>query len=177
MSWILRTLVSSAVSVPLLAAEPALPANPATPPAAPCDRPECRQFDFWVGDWEVRTADGKLAGTNRVDKILAGCVVFENWSGARGMHGKSFNMYDAGRQLWHQTWVDDHGTLLTLEGTFHDGEMVLDGQAPASGGGTLRHRITWEPLADGQVKQHWTTSADDGQTWQDAFVGFYRRKK
>jgi len=66
MSWILRALVSSAVSVPLLAAEPAFPADPEPVTVGPCERPEPRQIDFRVGDWEVRTAEGQVTGSHRV---------------------------------------------------------------------------------------------------------------
>ncbi len=90
--------------------------------ARACVGPEHRQFDFWIGVWEVHTPDGKAAGTNRIERILGGCVLQESWIGAGGMRGMSFNMYSAADQQWHQTWVDS------------------------------------------------------GRTWQDAFVGLYRRR-
>ena len=151
---------------------PAQEANLPQPANRPCDSPECRQFDFWVGDWEVDTPDGKRAGTNRVEKILDGCVLLENWSGARGGAGKSFNLYSATEKRWRQIWVDNRGMLLELAGGIEDGKMVLQDARP----GTVRNRITWEKLADGRVRQHWTTSQDDGVTWTDAFVGFYKLK-
>jgi hypothetical protein len=43
--------------------------------AAPCDAPAHREFDFWLGEWEVRTPDGKLAGTNRIEREHDGCVL------------------------------------------------------------------------------------------------------
>src|SRR3954467_12481658 len=33
---------------------------------APCGTPPYRQFDFWLGDWEVRSAAGQLLGHNRI---------------------------------------------------------------------------------------------------------------
>ena len=33
---------------------------------APCSAPEHRQFDFWLGDWEVKGPAGKVAGRNMV---------------------------------------------------------------------------------------------------------------
>lgn len=36
--------------------------SPKAAALGPCETPECRQFDFWVGNWEVRTPAGKLAG-------------------------------------------------------------------------------------------------------------------
>lgn len=147
-------------------------------PAAtrPCEGPEYRQFDFWVGDWEVQTPNGGQAGTNRIERILGGCVLQESWVGARGMQGMSFNMYSAVDKRWHQTWVDSNGQRLDLAGGLADGKMVLGGDAPQADGRVVTNRITWQALDDGRVRQHWETSADSGRTWQDAFVGLYRRK-
>ncbi len=147
-----------------------------TPAAPPCSAPEHRQFDFWIGDWEVHTPNGALAGTNRIEAILGGCVLQESWSGTRGMRGMSFNLYSAADRRWHQTWVDSNGLLLAMSGGLEDGRMVLAGDTRQPDGRVVRNRITWRALEDGRVRQHWETSADSGRTWQDAFVGLYRRK-
>lgn len=155
-------------------AQPA-PAQPIVKPG-PCDGSEFRQFDFWVGDWDVFTPDGQLAGTNKVERMLGRCVISENWSGSKGTDGKSFNVYSAVDQKWHQTWVDSQGTLLELAGTFADGRMVLEGDSPVANGNPLRNRITWQKLPDGRVRQHWQVSADGGEKWTDAFIGLYTAK-
>ena len=36
--------------------------------SAACADPAYRQFDFWIGEWQVHTPDGKLAGTNRITR-------------------------------------------------------------------------------------------------------------
>lgn len=71
--------------------------------APPCSAPEYHQFDFWIGNWDVTTPDGKPVGTNLVRQILDGCVIEENWSGTTGGDGKSFNIYFARDRRWHQT--------------------------------------------------------------------------
>jgi hypothetical protein len=139
--------------------------------AGPCSAPEHRQFDFWIGDWRVTTPDGKHAGDNRIERVLDGCALHENWQGASGGRGFSYNAWDRDRKLWHQTWVDRQGTLLLLEGGLQNGAMVLSGTQ-----GKALNRITWTPNKDGSVRQHWETSADGGKTWQTAFDGLYRRK-
>ena len=148
------------------------PAQPIVKPG-PCEGIEFRQFDFWVGDWDVFTADGQLAGTNTIERILGGCVITENWSGSKGTDGRSFNVYSTADQKWHQTWFDSQGTLLRLAGTFVDGRMVMEGDSPGASDNPLRNRITWERLPDGRVRQHWQVSADRGEKWTDAFIGFY----
>jgi len=136
-----------------------------------CALPEQRQFDFWIGEWRVTTPDGKHAGDNTIESILDGCVLSESWRGASGGRGFSYNAYDRGRKVWHQTWVDKQGNLLLLEGGLQTGMMVLTGVQ-----GQTLHRISWEPRKDGTVRQLWETSADQGKAWQTEFDGHYRRR-
>jgi hypothetical protein len=148
-----------------------------TPAPPGCLAEVRRQFDFWVGNWDVTVA-GKPAGVNRIEKILGGCALLENWQGAGGMSGKSLNFYDPRRERWHQTWVDDRGGSLGLDGSFTGGKMVLTGtkQDPSTGKTTI-DRITWTPLPADQLRQVWETSTDGGKSWTVAFDGLYTRKK
>ncbi len=143
---------------------------------APCSTEEYRQFDFWVGDWNVTSVDGEPAGTNLVETTLNGCVVTESWVGKSGSIGKSFNMYFSRDGKWHQTWVDGSGGRLDLEGGLEDGTMVLSGTMPGQDGKPVLHEISWTPLADGTVRQYWRASRDQGKSWRDLFVGIYSRK-
>jgi hypothetical protein len=143
--------------------------------AAACAAPEHRGFDFWLGEWQVRTPDGKLAGTNRIEREYDGCVLHEKYNTGRGYSGESLNIYDAPRKVWHQTWVDTSGMLLKLEGGLRDGRMVLEGQTMGADGVLTRHRITWTPNADGSVRQFWESTDAKGQ-WTVAFDGAYTRK-
>jgi hypothetical protein len=171
-----RNLSLSLAALACGAAAP-VPAD-AQPSAAPgrCAAPEHRQFDFWLGEWEVRTPDGKLAGRNTIRRTLGGCVLQENWRGARGHQGTSYNIYDASRRRWHQTWVDDEGLLLQLDGSFADGRMVLSGETVDSAGRPMKQRITWEPLQGGKVRQRWDSSPD-GIAWRLEFEGIYSRSR
>lgn len=151
-------------------------AQTSAPPPPGCPAEVRRQFDFWVGNWDV-TEGGKPAGENRIERILEGCALLENWSGAGGMAGKSLNFYDPRREQWHQTWVDDRGGSLGLDGKFIGGSMVLKGTQKDKAGKTIVNRITWTALPSGQVRQLWDTSSDDGKSWTVAFDGLYTRKK
>jgi hypothetical protein len=147
-------------------------AEPRPDAPGPCTTPEHRQFDFWLGKWEVHTADGKRAGANTIRLMLGGCVLQEHWRGARGHQGTSYNIYDASRRRWHQTWVDDQGLLLELDGAYADGRMVLSGETVDSAGRTMRQRITWERMEGGKVRQRWDASSD-GVKWESQFDGIY----
>lgn len=142
----------------------------------PCSSAEHQRFDFWVGDWGVTSQTGDTVGTNRIEKDLNGCVLMENWEGRDGSIGKSFNMFFNSDRKWHQTWVDGAGGRLDLEGGWKRDRMVLSGTMPGQDGKAVRHEISWTPLADGTVRQHWRASKDRGKNWQDLFVGIYTRK-
>jgi len=156
-------------------------ASVVSPPCAPamaapaCEATAHRAFDFWLGEWQVRTPDGKLAGVNRISREYDGCVLHEHYDTDRGYSGESLNMYDAGRKTWHQTWVDTSGTLLVLEGGVRNGSMILEGQTVGADAQITKHRITWTPNADGSVRQLWESTDAKGQ-WSIAFDGQYRRK-
>lgn len=140
-----------------------------------CSGPEYRQFDFWAGNWEVRTPDGNLAGTNTITSMLNGCVLHEQWAGTGGLVGESFNIYNRRTGTWHQTWVDAGGLLLQLDGGLENGSMVLRGELKGRDGVMRQQRITWTPQDDGSVRQHWENSTD-GKSWATLFDGTYRRR-
>lgn len=142
--------------------------------AAPCEAPAYRGFDFWIGDWQVHRPDGSLAGTNHITREYGGCVIHEHYSTDKGYRGESLNTYDPSRGVWHQTWVDNAGTLLLLEGGLIDGNMVLKGETTGEDGDITHHRITWTPNDNGSVRQFWEARKQD-EEWQVVFDGLYTR--
>ncbi|MCC2617266.1 hypothetical protein LJ739_13515 [Aestuariibacter halophilus] len=142
---------------------------------ASCETQHYQAFDFWLGQWRVETASGKLAGHNRIEKTLNGCVVTEHYTTAKGYEGNSLNIYDRQTGQWHQTWMDNSGLLLQLDGGMVDNAMVLQGQGKNAQGEPVTHRITWTPNPNGTVRQHWESSTDSGVTWQTLFDGTYYR--
>src|SRR5262245_9787030 len=70
--------------------------NLAVKTTTPCMvQPEYSQFDYWVGDWEVRNPQGQIVGYNTIQKVVDGCVILENWTSASGSSGKSINYYNS----------------------------------------------------------------------------------
>jgi len=137
---------------------------------------QVHQFDFWIGEWTVTTATGKLAGTSRIEPVAGGFGLLENWRGAKGSTGKSLNAYNPATKQWKQFWVGVGGTLELTGGLDARGRMVLTGESSTPKGSVL-NRITWTPNNDGTVRQRWEQSADNGTTWETVFNGLYRRKK
>ena len=139
-----------------------------------CDAAEYRQFDFWLGKWDIVENEAP-AGTNIIRKALDGCAVMESYA-FQGFVGRSLNSYDAATRQWHQHWVDHVGTVLSLVGGIRNGSMVLEGVRPLPSGNNTVDRVTWSRLGPGAVRQLWVFSTDFGQTFPNVqFDGFYTR--
>ena len=147
-----------------------------TPRPNPCTGPEYRQFDFWLGEWTVTGADGKPAGTNRIERIAGGCGLQETWTSATGGDGRSLNAYTPQDGKWHQVWLGSGGLWLELSGGLRDGRMVMEGQTRGSDKSPVLQRITWMLLEDGRVRQVWEMSKDGGKSWSVAFNGMYAKR-
>jgi hypothetical protein len=166
-------------------------AQPPSPPPYDCSGAEYRQFDFWIGDWDVvpnpatRPASappprpGRQAPRNVVEKIQGGCVVLENWDDRSGGTGQSFNIYDRSRQRWHQTWVDNRGGLHEYWGKLEDGKMVLYGEVPlppaSSFQGRRTIRVSFIPMGPDQMRQFSESLNVDG-TWSQNYDLIYTRR-
>lgn len=145
--------------------------------SAPCSAPEYHEFDFWLGDWDsfdlgTTAKDARV----RVDRILDGCVIHEDYQSVDGHRGESFSLYDSSRKVWHQTWVTNRGQLLVIEGNLRDGAMVLTGTDRKESGEGRHIRGIWKQ-ADGGVRETAFTSADGGKTWKPWFDLMFRRHK
>ncbi len=175
------------------------PAAPATPPKPfDCSAAVHRQFDFWLGDWDVvanpattpatpATAPATAAtspsppqkpGNNVITSLDDGCVLMESWT-AQGQTGHSLNIYDRTRQQWHQTWVDNSGGLHEYWGALKDGNMVFTGEVPlgpaARFAGRRTIRMTFFPLGPDKLRQFSEALNMDG-TWSVNYDLIYTRR-
>jgi hypothetical protein len=143
--------------------------------ATPCeDQEKFREFDFWIGEWDVHTSDGQFAGRNVIESSHGGCVLFENWASASGGTGFSMNYLDKITDEWVQIWTDAGGSQINIRGGLTDDGMLLTGQIHyVSNGTTAPFRGLWTPQPDGRVRQFFEQSNDGGKTWQPWFEGFY----
>ena len=146
--------------------------------AYPCQHdPRFSEFDFWIGTWDVRVADGTLAGSNRIVREERGCLLSEHWTSARGGTGSSINYLDDARDEWVQIWNDASGSQINIRGGLTDDGMLLVGTIHyVASDTTFPFRGLWTPLADGRVRQFFEQSNDDGVTWAPWFEGFYTRQ-
>lgn len=141
-----------------------------TPSAAPaCTSPEHRQFDFWVGRWDVYGPKGKLQAHSLIEKLYDGCGIRENWMPLGGSGGGSLNIYLPAEKHWEQFWIDSAGSRAIFDGGWNGTAMVIQGKW----GGPLV-RITYTPNADHSVRQFGEQSTDEGKTWVTSFDLTYR---
>lgn len=175
----------------MLAVQAPPPSQAPPPKPYDCTAPEYRQFDFWVGDWDVTTNPatrpanaptpqaGRQPARNVIEKIQGGCAVHENWNDGSGGTGQSINIYDRSKQRWHQTWVDNRGGLHEYWGAFENGRMVLYGEVPlpptSAVQGRRTIRVSFIPMGADQVRQFSESLNVDG-TWSQNYDLIYTRR-
>jgi hypothetical protein len=173
-------LVLVAGSAPARSAPSPQPAP--TPAPVPCAAAEFRQLDFWVGEWDLTWPGAKGSpggkGTNRIEKILGGCVIQENFAGdgPQALVGRSVSTYSVQEKKWKQTWVDNQGAYLDLAGEFKDGEMTLGRQGTGPDGKPRLARMVFFHIKPDSFDWRWEASADGGETWQINWPIHYSRK-
>ena len=146
--------------------------------ATPCaNDPLHRQFDFWVGEWDVFTPQGQPAGNSSIQNILAGCVILENWTGRTGYTGKSFNFVDPGTSKWRQTWVDAVGGKIEFTGQLEGKNMVFWSEEKQQDGKPSKRRLTFFNVAADTVRQFSQRTFDEGKNWNVEYDLTYVRKK
>ncbi len=171
-------LVGALLPAPLHAQ--ATPSASAPNPAERCQLPGARQFDFWIGTWDVHTAQGP-AGENTIEPILGGCALLESWTSLGGGDGKSFNWIDrnsAAEPRWRQLWIDAQGnTIDYYDGRFESGEMRFRGHTFTPAGDSIPQRLTFIPVSPDTVRQIMEQSTDGGESWQITWDGTYVRRR
>lgn len=150
----------------------------------PCSHPEFRQFDFWIGDWEVFGKNGRKAGDSKISLILDSCIILEEWTSAniqQGLRyaGKSFNTWNPALKEWQQTWVDNTGnTTAFTHGKFDNKKIVFNTDPfPFSKDTIATRRLTFFDLGKDKVRQLGEITKDKGTTWVTEYDLEYRRKQ
>lgn len=143
--------------------------------AADLDRKR-REFDFWLGDWDLRWApDG--AGRNRITAVLDGHVVLEEFDGTPSiaLRGMSLSTVSPETGAWHQAWVDSQGNFLDFRGGFRSGEMVLERDGVVAGN-PVRQRMLWTNIGAQRLTWRWQRSSDHGASWTTLWEIEYVRR-
>lgn len=143
--------------------------------AGTCEDPLARQFDFWVGQWNLTWEGGQ--GNNAVRSIMGGCVIEGNFSFPDGEYfGKSFSTYVPVQGVWKQTWVDNNGVYLDFIGKMEDDQMVFQRQFTNVEDQLVMQRIRFFDIEKDRMEWVWERSMDEGQTWNILWQIHYERR-
>jgi hypothetical protein len=159
-----------------------------------CPEPEARQFDFWIGEWDVenrqrspdaspgdKTLFATGTATDRVSEVLGGCAIVEHWFGElthttqRGYSVRAWNPALEAWVLW-LNWPGPRGAgFARLEGTFEDGSGTFSREVEgAQGPATVR--FTFSDITDDSLV--WTGAfAPRGGSWTRFWVMDFARRR
>ena len=159
-----------------------------------CPAPEARQFDFWIGDWDVQNwhrnpqtpgdatwYDTGMA-TNRVYAILDGCAIVEHWLGRLSygnVQGFSVRAYDPVEKVWVLVlyWPGPTGgTFGTLQGIFQHGRGEFFNDYTNAEGLRVENRYSFSDITPTSLRWDAATSTDGRNTWKPGWIMEFTRR-
>lgn len=140
-------------------------------------------FDFWVGEWNLtwETLDGSTGhGNNRVQKILDGTVIYENFEATdagkmTGYKGKSFTVYNPQSGTWKQTWVDNERAYLEFTGHIEGDKRIFRRSFKNNSGDRIIQRMVFYDIKQNSFTWDWERSSDGGNHWELMWRIHYKR--
>lgn len=149
---------------------------------------EARQFDFWVGTWDVnlrvRQPDFSWKDTRRsvaeIYPILSGKAVLELWSEDQvaGIKGFSLRYFDTSRDEW-VLWLNwpsnNQSGSSSLAGTFRHGRGEFFSTRQGPNGTETLSRFTFSDITDESLRWDDAFSTDGGQTWTNNWIMEFSR--
>jgi len=160
------------------------PAAAETAPGAdaPCATPEARQFDFWIGEWNVRNRGLRAGGWRdtgearaHVYPILDGCALVEQWQGTandRKTLGFSVRAYDPVAAKWVLVlnWpAPNQPGFGSLEGSFRHGRGEFFNTFERDGQETIQ-RYTFSDASPDTLRWDAAYSDDGGRSWLTRWI-------
>ena len=138
---------------------------------------EARQFDFWLGDWDVYVGKNKV-GENLVELDTQGCTLVENWKNTTGGKGKSLSVYDGSTKKWKQFYVGGQGGVFLFRGEYKPKEknMYFTAETLTPKGAKVLHIFEFFELPNKTVQQRWKQSTDGGKTYNTVWDSIYKKK-
>ncbi len=192
MSRTARLLGPLLVAAGALVTPPDAPAQDPESPAATCPDVRAREFDFWVGDWDVlnrhRQPDSDDprwyntgASTSRVRPIVGGCGFLEQWVGDLTfdqIRGMSVRTFDPALEQWQIVilWPSpNQPTFGTLEGSFGHGRGEFYTEGIDQHGRPVLTRFTFADIAPDRLRWDAAASGDSGITWRTNWIMEFSR--
>lgn len=151
------------------------------PVASTWDSESHRQFDFWVGEWDVnlriQQQDGewedKVQSTAYIYQILDGKAILELWNenkyneGIKGYSLRYFNEEIGKWELWLNWPGKNQSGSSRLEGSFRHGRGEFFSQFPKNDSVTITQRYTFCDISPTSLRWDNAFSEDGGKTWKE----------
>ncbi len=164
---------------------------PASSTAAPCRDPAYRQFDFWIGQWDVVNRQRRPQGTewgitghatDRVYPVADGCGMVEHWLGtaAQGqVLGYSLRVWNPHKHKWDLVLLwprPEQPRFFTLEGDFRDGRGDFLRTFTDTAGNPVQVRFSFSDITPNSLRWNDGVSRDRGQTWAGSWIMEFTRR-
>jgi hypothetical protein len=142
------------------------------------DSTEASKFDFWVGEWDLSWSD-TLKGSNSIKKEMNAKVIHENFNDPNtGFYGQSWSVYNPKMKVWQQTWVDNQGGYIVLNGNYENNKMILSTEEKTlASGKKVINRMIFYNITKESFDWNWENSEDGGLNWKLNWKIHYKRKK
>lgn len=155
-------------------------------PATP--RPEARQFDFLIGQWELEVhpkADSlmaKIHGAPQLTGIWKAWRAFDGFgvddevriidkSGNPVGLSHAMRAYSSAENAWLVVSLDAYrGRITESKGQLQGSEMVLSGKSSDSEGKPVLTRARYSQITADSFRLQNDRSADNGATWDEAVL-------
>nr|MBA2249098.1 tetratricopeptide repeat protein [Chitinophagaceae bacterium] len=142
--------------------------------------PKNREFDFWIGEWDVyQTGSASpVIGRSVIQNASGECMILENWTSLFITDvGKSMNFYDSRSGKWEQVWMRSDGHVQHfINGEYRDSAMRFTFEPNLPDGKKGMGRFIFFNEGNNKVRQFQEQSADDGKTWQTVYDFTYVRR-
>ncbi|MFW6079246.1 MAG: hypothetical protein ACODAE_06480 [Gemmatimonadota bacterium] len=155
-----------------------------------CTHSRARDFDFWIGEWDVLNRQRPPEGvgfyetgrsTDRVYPVVGGCGIVEHWRGDafRFILGFSIRAYDPAEDEWTIVllWpTNGRPSFGELRGGFRHGRGEFSFQWVRPDGDTATNRFTFSDITPNSLRWENATSRDGGLTWMGNWVMEFTRR-
>jgi len=139
---------------------------------AGCLEAQSRQFDFWVGEWEVSpTGASMILAESSITLVDQGCVVMEEWRPFAGSSAHSISAYDAASGRWRQAYAGTGGGWTLYAGNL-DGEVLRFANESSPG----TQRMNYQRLDADTVRQWGESYNETSDVWTVTWDFTYRRR-
>ena len=148
-----------------------------------------RQFDFWIGSWDVNlrmiqgdnTWKDAVKSEAHIYRILDGKAILELWNEKKqgqGIKGYSLRYFNAAKDKW-ELWLNWPGKnqsgSTSLEGDFRHGRGDFFSERQLNDSTSLISRYSFNDITPSSLRWDDAYSRDGGKTWTNNWIMEFSR--